>query len=87
MDKAETYKNKWLIGIGIVVIVGLIALFLFKNKGRQESQDMLATTTDDGSEGLGAELYGKVEGQGQISVPAPSPVPNPVDNLYKNPFE
>jgi len=82
----ETSKKIWLVGGIVIIILGLVALFLYKMFYVYEDEQ-IPIATDDSSGGLGADIYSEVNAEGQGSVPAPSPVPNPVGGLYKNPFE
>ena len=72
----------------IVVIIVAVALYLyFSVKKSPGAPPPAAPQTADGPETLGGKIYEGASNPIQDKVPTVNPVTNPVEGLYKNPFE
>jgi hypothetical protein len=91
-----------LIGVGIVALIIVIAVVAYALYTQQQVADQMPVAETPGtpvvpppppppavapSESLGGSLYEKSQNPLEDKLPDQSPVANPINDAYKNPFE
>ncbi len=72
----------------VVVIIILAALFFWYNGARRTASRTSTALTPVHTQDLGSKIYVQANNPIQDKLPSTvSPVPNPADTLYKNPFQ
>ena len=68
-----------------IIIAALVGWYFYSSKGIQEEDQV--TTSEEQSTGLGAELFEDVNNPIEDQIPTVQTTVNPIENIYKNPFE
>jgi len=90
-----------LIGVGIVALIIVIAVVAYALRSQRQVAEQMPVAETPGtevappppppavapSESLGGSLYEKSQNPIEDKLPEQSPVANPINDAYKNPFE
>ncbi len=88
--KVNMSKEKFVIIIAVIVLVGALYWYLFIKKGSFSFPLKTSQPTTQPAaqpQTLGGKIYEGAKNPIQNKVPTLSPVANPVQGLYKNPFQ
>lgn len=81
------------LGVVVLIVLGVLSFLVWQNYVTQVAPTTTAPTTplteeEAGKADLGSELYEKATNPISEKLPETvAPVPNPVQDIYKNPFE
>jgi len=71
--------------IAIIIITGLFIWYYLQSQKSKEEETNLPN--NETSQDLGSQLFEEVNNPVRGAIPSTNPVVNPVEDIYKNPFE